>query len=515
MRHKHFETALNNINTRSIRITFVIFIISAVLTSLLISFAITYKNSDTIAGIREHETIIIKEQIREINRTFKQASEDTMHLAADKNLSEYLNNGSNEKKDYFADELIRFASVKNNFYKLRYIDETGKEKLRINRQFEKPYAVTEFYLQTKFDRYFFNEAMHSVHETLYTSPVDLNVENGVIEVPLKPTIRFCVNLSDSKGAEKGIFAVNYSLEELFDRIIKNAKDAMSTVMLVNGDGYWLMGSGENEWGFMVDERKKMTFPAEFAEEWHEITNNQDGQIKTDNGLFTFKTIHIINSVDSSVDTKNNDIMIYVIQRVAPHTLNSFIKSGALDSALFTVLVILLAAIPAWIISEQYAKRKMKKDVKTIGEGFDIGTELPGKMSFFENLRDTVDNASKSDASCGLVLIEPANWQSIMQQHGIETTDRIWGSVADIALGFENENCFVGYTCGNSIGIIVKSVDSKQSLEELASNVSNTISAELKNKYPDIKTEISSATCIYPEEAYRFTDMYTFALSNLS
>ncbi len=512
---KQYETTLNNLNTCSIRITFVIFIISAVLTSILISFAITYKNKNTIAEIRKHETIIINEQVREVNRTFKQASEDTMHLASDKNLAEYLNTGNNEKKNYFADELIHFASVKSNFYKLRYIDETGKEKLRINRQFEKPYSVTDYYLQTKFDRYFFKEAIHSSRGTLYTSPIDLNVENGVIDVPLKPTIRFCVNLSDSNGAEKGLFAVNYSLDGLFNRIMKNSKDTVGSPMLVNGDGYWLMDSGENEWGFMLDERRTMTFPAEFPQEWQEITKTQDGQIKTDKGLFTFKTIHIINSLDSSVTTRNNDIVIHIIQRVNPQILDSFIKSKATDSALLTVLVILLAAVPAWVLSEQYAKRKMKKDVKTIGEGFDIGTELPGKMSFFENLRDTVDNASKSDALCGLILIELLNWQNIMQQQGIETTDRIWGSVADNVLNFENENCFVGYSCGNAIGIIVKNVDNKQSLSELASNIATLISAGLKREYPDIETEVSYGTCIYPEEAYRFTDMYTFASSNIS
>jgi GGDEF domain-containing protein len=515
MPYKQYETELNNLNTRSIRITFLIFIITAALFSFFIFFAIIYNNKNTIAEIRKYETVITNENVIEINRTLRQASEDTLHLAADKNLTHYLDTGDKEKKDYFADELIRFASVKNNFYKLRYIDENGKEKLRINRQFEKPYSVTDYYLQTKFDRYFFKEAMQSSHGALYTSPIDLNVENGVIEVPLKPTIRFCVKLSDSKDAEKGIFAVNYSLERLFDRIMKNSKTAAGSSMLINGDGYWLLGSGENEWGFMVDERKKMTFPAEFAEEWREITKTQDGQIETDKGLFTFKTIHIINSMGSSVSTKNNDIVIYVIQRVTPQTLSSFIKSKALDSALLTVLVILLAAVPAWILSEQYAKRKMKKDVKTIGERFDVGTELPGKMSFFENLRDMVDNASKSDAFCGLILIELANLQNIMQQQGIEATERIWGSVADTAISFENGNCFIGYTCGNSIGIIVKSTDNKQSLDELASNVSNTISAELKRQYPDIETEISYGTCIYPEEAYRFTDMYNFALSSVS
>jgi len=514
MRHKHFETKINNINTCSIRITFGIFIVVAALFAILISFAITYHSKSTIAEIKKNEETVTKQYVNEINRTFIEASDDIRHIASDRNLTDYLETGNNNYKDTFAAELIRIAAIKNNFYKLRYIDETGKEKLRVNRQFEKPYSVTEYYLQTKFNRYFFKEAVHTPENSIYISPMDLNVENGIIDVPLKPTIRFCVNLFDSKNDNKGIFAINYSLYDLFSRITKDSKASNGIPMLVNSDGYWLLGNSENEWGFMLDERKNMKFPARYAQEWQEITSAEDGQTETENGLFTYKTIHIMNNIEDSIPTANNNIRIFIVQQITPETLKNLKKSKAYDMALMVMLIIIASTIPAWLISEQYAKRRLRENIKKIGEGFDIGTELPGKMSFFETLSDTVEDAAKQNASCGLILIELSNWKDIMQQHGIETTANIWADIADAAGDCENINCFIAQTCGNTTGVIVRQTEDKAELQAVADNILNCVSSALRDRYLDISAELSAGVCIYPEEAYKFTDMYTTAMSFL-
>jgi len=63
-------------------------------------------------------------------------------------------------------------------------------------------AVPAAQLQKKADRYYFAATMALKPGGLYLSPLDLNIENGRIEVPIKPMIRIATPVSDSRGQSR-------------------------------------------------------------------------------------------------------------------------------------------------------------------------------------------------------------------------------------------------------------------------------------------------------------------------
>ena len=64
-------------------------------------------------------------------------------------------------------------------------------------------------LQSKADRYYFKESVRLKPNQFYVSPFDLNVEQGKIEHPYRPTVRFTATVFGRDGTPGGIIVLNY------------------------------------------------------------------------------------------------------------------------------------------------------------------------------------------------------------------------------------------------------------------------------------------------------------------
>ena len=76
-----------------------------------------------------------------------------------------------------------------DYAQVRWLAPDGMELVRIDRQGQRVWRVTDDQLQNKGERYYFRDAMALPWERVYVSPLDLNVEHGVIERPFNPMIR--------------------------------------------------------------------------------------------------------------------------------------------------------------------------------------------------------------------------------------------------------------------------------------------------------------------------------------
>jgi hypothetical protein len=93
-------------------------------------------------------------------------------------------------------ELLR---VKPVYDQMRWIDASGQELLRVELKDGQPFVVAKDELKNKAGRYYVTETLRLAAGAVYISPMDLNVENGVIEVPHKATLRLATPLADGQG----------------------------------------------------------------------------------------------------------------------------------------------------------------------------------------------------------------------------------------------------------------------------------------------------------------------------
>lgn len=238
---------------------------------------------------REKEDIRLKIGTSEV--TFMHLHSDLMFLAEQHELETKLS-----VPDYPPDDLVKdyitFARIKGLYDQIRLIDEHGMELVRVNYNNGRPIVVRDEDLQDKSGRYYFSETMKLGKGEIYLSPFDLNIEHGEIELPFKPMIRLATPVYDTENRKRGIVIVNFLGRIMLDGLKGTGIRGMRQIMLLNADGFFLLAPNtENEWGFMLEERKERKFQKTFPAEWQKIYAAESGQFYSKDGLFTFGTIY--------------------------------------------------------------------------------------------------------------------------------------------------------------------------------------------------------------------------------
>ena len=94
-------------------------------------------------------------------------------------------------------------------------------------------------LQDKSDRAYVRETMRLGMGDIFVSPMELNVERGVIEEPHKSVVRLATPIDDAAGQRRGIVVLNARGERFLRAFERNRDRAGVQRMLVDPDGYWL------------------------------------------------------------------------------------------------------------------------------------------------------------------------------------------------------------------------------------------------------------------------------------
>lgn len=159
---------------------------------------------------------------------------------------------SDTRPDSMAARLfLSFSRSSINYDQVRWIDENGDERLRVNNRDGHVELVPPEQLQNRADAPYFSEAVGLPAGSIYFSELDLNSEHGVIEQPLQPTLRVASPVLD-QGNRRGVVVLNYRAQRLLDRLRQLGSRQGVNLYLVNGEGYWIVGPRtEDEWSWQL------------------------------------------------------------------------------------------------------------------------------------------------------------------------------------------------------------------------------------------------------------------------
>lgn len=162
-------------------------------------------------------------------------------------------------KRYLTEHWSALFDAYPSLQQIRYIALDGNEQLRAEKSSGSLIWRDTQDLQNKADRYYFIEAVESSKD-YYISPLDLNKERGVIELPYRPTIRSVAKYRVD-GEVLGLIVLNFDLREVFSRLKELQTE--SAHWLINPDGFFLASPNNAAWGWLLDRPKNqvsMQFP---------------------------------------------------------------------------------------------------------------------------------------------------------------------------------------------------------------------------------------------------------------
>ncbi len=174
--------------------------------------------------------------------------DDTRFLA---NVTPRLAEGGDGPDAPLADTYTAFLQAGGEYHKVRWIDADGRERLRLDQDRGVVVHLRESALQDKRERPFFQKGVRLEPGQVYLSPMDLNVEHGRVEQPLRPTLRAAAPFVTDDGST-GVVVVNVHGEQLLRQLREQARQDGFALYLVHPRGYWLVGPEPGDaWGWLL------------------------------------------------------------------------------------------------------------------------------------------------------------------------------------------------------------------------------------------------------------------------
>lgn len=288
-----------------------------------------------------------------VSRNLQQAIIDSRLLSHSQYLQEYLRDPSPANITRLQTEFINLSQQTGLYDQIRFIDRRGRERIRINYNRGRPQAVSQQQLQDKSSRYYFRESIVLPAGQIYLSQMDLNMEHGKIEQPIKPMIRFAIPLFDPVTKHTvGILVLNYLAAHTLTRYNEVMAEGHDTAMILNRDGYWLYSNGDDDvWGFMYGRHE--TFARRYPQAWAAMHKSESGFIRTSRGLFCFTTVRpdVIAGIPNA-GTKPNALTWRLVTYVAPEKLAFPFWKGMREHAALTFWILIMLAMLSYLLAWQ-------------------------------------------------------------------------------------------------------------------------------------------------------------------
>jgi diguanylate cyclase len=385
-------------------------------------------------------------------RMTQELSEVNTHLRIIANLhllGLYLDTGNPAQREELA-KIFLLLSREARFYdQVRYLDVNGQEVIRINYNDGKPTIVPREQLQNKSGRYYFDDTIKLNQGEIFISPLDLNIENGRLEIPQKPTIRFGTPVFDSMGRKKGVILLNYLGGELLQhfREVMQGGDPHSG-MLLNRDGYWLSSTKrEDEWGFMLHKSER-TFGRDFATEWRAISATERGTLRTAQGLFLYTTVYpllrgqhssagsAMANAPSKQEVSSTEYYWKIVSFVPVAVLSGTAFYNQTSSRILFVIIYLLLALGAFIVALVTLNRKRAEEALQQSEEelrqmvyHDTLTGLPNRKLFSDRLGIALAQARRNQKEVGIAMLDLDKFKAVNDTLGHDVGDLLLKATA--------------------------------------------------------------------------------------
>lgn len=235
---------------------------------------------------------------------------------------------------------VKMMESKPYYDSIRYLDENGKEMVRIDVDKGKIRIVPPSELENQANTEYFIATMKLNPGTIYFSPINLKKKGKNIEIPYQATIRCSIPIYSQSGQKKGIIVANILAKYILANMLTKEKfKDLNQVFVVNQNGFYLLHTDpKKEWGFELNRSENISrdYPEKVVAK---ILNGSQGLISEGNNLLSYYTVF------PNPRTKINPfIIVYEVQKdVIFASIRSF-EIVALAITIFSLGIVLVIGI---------------------------------------------------------------------------------------------------------------------------------------------------------------------------
>lgn len=255
-------------------------------------------------------------------------------------------------------------------YKVRWIDPNGSERVRVNAMGGLPQMVPADLLQDKAGRYFTPEALQTPVGSAYVSELDLNVENGEVQVPWVPTLRFAMPVATPDGRSLGVFMVNVNVKPMLDKLPMQQQFMFATYLL-RKQGHWLKANVPvNDWSGQLKRGRGLD---QVQPQVHALTQQtEQGHLTNVDGVWAWQWFSLTAQA-TSVPVANAPRLL-LLSNVHPD-LMAKVKAGiAMQVALILAVVLLLVGgLVRWLVYRTQEMDGVTRTLELSNRAASIGT----------------------------------------------------------------------------------------------------------------------------------------------
>jgi signal transduction histidine kinase len=292
-----------------------------------------------------------------LGRTLDRLGRDTLFLAD-------LQSRFGEMGTPLSSEIFQsFAASSPDYDQVRWLDTDGNERLRVNRRSgTEPVVVSSEQLQNKADRPYFRDTVQLPLNGLYFSALDLNIDNGVVEVPHLPTLRVASPVFRN-GIKQGIIIINYRATRLLERLKR--LDRSVNLYLMNQAGYWIQGpNADANWGWQLG--APMPDAAQ-AEMFRAVSKEDRGLFHNSEGDWSYRRFDPgagLLTTGEVAEMRAADAGLYLLARDAAGAVNSPETTGKLILGIVaTFLAVVALAVTGRLANSMEAEAEWARQLE--------------------------------------------------------------------------------------------------------------------------------------------------------
>jgi len=446
------------------------------------------------------------------------------------------------------EEFIAFSGNIGVYDQIRILDVLGQETHRVNLETHQVIQVPLNQLQNKSHRYYFKETISLDKGEIFISPLDLNIENGEIETPIKPMIRIGTPIYSQSGKKIGVLLLNYLAQNLLDKVSNLTKHETQTISLLNAQGYWLKhANSEMVWGFMYNNGQR--FQKYYPAVWSQFIEQDEGQIQTMDGIFSFASSYPIHEslpahqhANSKLQHHEHGLSIKhyvwkIVSLIPSEQLNSLQRDILIRFSYVALPLLLLLLLVTWrltlyrlkhikakqelIKSYQLLEQRVDERTQELQHEVEIRTEAEERMrhmasydaltgipnrALFDDRLLTVMAMNKRHKSCSaLLFIDLDDFKNVNDDYGHEAGDIVLKQVSKRLKDTIRDSDTVGRYGGDEFVILLHEINSENDAIFVAKEIIQTISKAYVVDNETVHIGCSIGIAVYKSEYLTIQD----------